>query len=123
MKNITALGRILVGIAYLFYGYLHFAHSAADAAVVPNSVGAPMFWVIFIGICWWATALSFFINILTRVSGILASLLLLLIFCFAILPRFDGVSSWLSMASIFAMIGGSLQVAAQGNLWPIRKNK
>ena len=66
MKPVLSFGRIMLGLAYVVYGYLHFAHTAADAAMVPQGVGRPVVWVILIGICWWAVALSFFTNILTR---------------------------------------------------------
>lgn len=68
-------------------------------------------------------ALSFFTNILTRLSGVLASVLLFFVLFFAILPDFHGVSSWLSMASVLGLIGGSLQVAAYGEMWYRRKNR
>lgn len=122
MKPVLILGRIMLGLAYVTYGYLHFAHADADAAMVPKGVGFPMFWVILIGICWWAVALSFFTNILTRLSGVLAAILLFFILFFVVLPDFHGVSSWLSMASVFAMVGGSLQVAVHGRMWYGRKN-
>lgn len=60
MKPVLSFGRIMLGLAYVVYGYLHFAHTAADAAMVPQGVGRPVVWVILIGICWWAVALSFF---------------------------------------------------------------
>ena len=123
MKPVLSFGRIMLGLAYVVYGYLHFAHTAADAAMVPQGVGRPVVWVILIGICWWAVALSFFTNILTRLSGVLASVLLFLVLVFAILPDFHGVSSWLSMASVLGLIGGSLQVAAYGEMWYRRKNR
>ncbi len=122
MRPVLILSRIILGLAYVAYGYLHFAHTAADEALVPHGVGRPLVWVILIGICWWAVALSFFTNLLTRLSGILASLLLLSILFLVILPDFHGVGSWLSMASVFALIGGSLQVAAHGRMWYGRKN-
>ena len=103
MKPVLSFGRIMLGLAYVVYGYLHFAHTAADAAMVPQGVGRPVVWVILIGICWWAVALSFFTNILTRLSGVLASVLLFLVLFFAILPDFHGVSSWLSMASVLGL--------------------
>ena len=123
MKPVLSFGRIMLGLAYVVYGYLHFAHTAADAAMVPQGVGRPVVWVILIGICWWAVALSFFTNILTRLSGVLASVLLFFVLFFAILPDFNGVSSWLSMASVLGLIGGSLQVAAYGEMWYRRKNR
>ena len=104
MKPVLSFGRIMLGLAYVVYGYLHFAHTAADAAMVPQGVGRPVVWVILIGICWWAVALSF-------------------VLFFAILPDFHGVSSWLSMASVLGLIGGSLQVAAYGEMWYRRKNR
>lgn len=123
MKPVLSFGRIMLGLAYVVYGYLHFAHTAADAAMVPQGVGRPVVWVILIGICWWAVALSFFTNILTRLSGVLASVLLFFVLFFAILPDFHGVSSWFSMASVLGLIGGSLQVAAYGEMWYRRKNR
>ena len=84
MKPVLSFGRIMLGLAYVVYGYLHFAHTAADAAMVPQGVGRPVVWVILIGICWWAVALSFFTNILTRLSGVLASVLLFFVLFFAI---------------------------------------
>ena len=50
-------------------------------------------------------------------------ILLFLVLFFAILPDFHGVSSWLSMASVLGLIGGSLQVAAYGEMWYRRKNR
>ena len=123
MKPVLSFGRIMLGLAYVVYGYLHFAHTAADAAMVPQGVGRPVVWVILIGICWWAVALSFFTNFLTRLSGVLASVLLFFVLFFAILPDFHWVSSWLSMASVLGLIGGSLQVAAYGEMWYRRKNR
>ena len=69
MKPVLSFGRIMLGLAYVVYGYLHFAHTAADAAMVPQGVGRPVVWVILIGICWWAVALSFFTNILCTSTG------------------------------------------------------
>lgn len=122
MRPVLILGRMMLGLAYVVYGYLHFAYMDADMALVPRGVGHPMFWVILIGICWWAVALSFFTNILTRLSGMLASILLFFVLFFVVLPDFHGVGSWLSMASIFALVGGSLQVAVHGRMWYGRKN-
>ena len=123
MKPVLSFGRIMLGLAYVVYGYLHFAHTAADAAMVPQGVGRPVVWVILIGICWWAVALSFFTNILTRLSGVLASVLLFFVLFFAILPDFHGVFFCLLMASVLWLIGGSLQVAAYGEMWYRRKNR
>lgn len=59
---------------------------------------------------------EFFTNILTRLSGVLASVLLFFVLFFAILPDFHGVSSWLSMASVLGLIGGSLRSCLWGNV-------
>ena len=56
-------------------------------------------------------------------GGLQAIGLGLLVLFFAILPDFHGVSSWLSMASVLGLIGGSLQVAAYGEMWYRRKNR
>lgn len=118
MKKVFTIGRISLGLAYLIYGYLHFTNTAADASLVPDGIGSKTFWVIFIGICWWAVALSFFTNVLTRLSGILASVVLASILCFTILPHFNHPGSWLSIGSICSVIGGSLMVSSMGTMWP-----
>ena len=118
MKSLSALGRIFLGIAYLIYGYLHFSHTHADTNLIPENMGHKTFWVIFVGICWWAAALSFFTNILTKLSGTLAAVLLLLVFFIVVLPHFSGMASILSTASIFGMIGGSLLVSSKGKMMP-----
>lgn len=122
MKIILLFSRLILGLAYTVYGYVHFAYTRADEALVPHAVGIPAFWVILIGICWWAVALSFFTNILTRLSGLLASSLLLFILFFAVIPHFQGAASWLSMAAVFALIGGSLQVVVHGQMGYKMKN-
>lgn len=114
MKPVLSFGRIMLGLAYVVYGYLHFAHTAADAAMVPQGVGRPVVWVILIGICWWAVALSFFTNILTRLSGVLASVLLFLVLFFAILPDFHGVSS---LAFDGFGVGADRRVVTGSCLW------
>ena len=80
----------MLGLAYVVYGYLHFAHTAADAAMVPQGVGRPVVWVILIGICWWAVALSFFYQYSDAFERVLASVLLFFVLFFAILPDFHG---------------------------------
>lgn len=116
MKRMSVLGRIMLGVAYLIYGYLHFGYKVLEQGMVPDGVGSKPMWVIIVGICWWAVALSFFTNIMTRLSGILASVLLIVIAVTAVLPNFNGIASFVNMASICAMIGGSLKVAADGSM-------
>ena len=135
MKPVLSFGRIMLGLAYVVYGYLHFAHTAADAAKSTSLLLSRSFFndtatteIYTLSLhdalpIWWAVALSFFTNILTRLSGVLASVLLFFVLFFAILPDFHGVSSWLSMASVLGLIGGSLQVAAYGEMWYRRKNR
>lgn len=123
MINFTIFGRMLFGIAFLIYGYLHFAYTAVDITMVPDGVGTKIFWVYLVGACWWAVALSFFTNIMTRLSGILAAVLLLVIFFFTVVPNFNGMSSWASTASIIGMIAGSLLVAGNGGKWTYKKVK
>lgn len=114
MKALTFIGRILLGISYAIYGYMHFTHADADQSMVPHFVGYPLFWVYFIGACWVAVALSFLANVMTRLSGVLASVVLMSILFFVQLPHFSGMMSFLSVASTIALVGGSLIVAGEG---------
>lgn len=114
LKNILLIGRIFLGMAFGIYGYLHFTYTAQEVAMLPGEVGERRFWVIFIGICWWAVAFSFFTDRLTRISGVLAALLLLLILFFVVFPTFHGPGSWLSTAAVFGLIGGAFLVSANG---------
>lgn len=125
MKALNSTARILIGLSYGIFGYAHFAYAGDDMGLVPNFVGAAMFWVYFIGTCWWATALSFITNIMTRLSGILASVLLVLILLLVQLKGFHAPGSLLSLSFTIALIGGSLMVSAYGTMdWPFpRKNK
>lgn len=115
MNKLFFLGRIIIGIAFLIYGFMHFANVNADAAIVPHFVGFPVFWVYFIGCCWWAVAFSFFINIETRIAGWLASLLLFVILVSVQLFNFHGMESMLGVASTLGLIGGCITVAEGGH--------
>lgn len=117
------IGRILLGLSYAIFGTLHFIFAQKDINLVPTFVGPPLFWVYFIGICWWATAISFFTNIMTRLSGLLASALLLLILFFVQLKGFDGMASAVSLASTIALIGGSVMVAGEGTMYCCKKKQ
>lgn len=113
MVKLAFVGRFLIGLAFIFYGYVHFAFAKHDAAIVPHFLGNSLFWVYFIGICWWATALSFFTNILTRYSGWLAALLLVLILVFVQLKGpIDDVNP-INIASVIGLMGGCIVVAEE----------
>lgn len=121
MWSIRWIGRFLLGIAYGIFGSLHFLYTEADMGIVPSFVGSSRFWVYFIGVCWIATAVSFITNILTRISGLLASLLLILIMIFVLFSHFGGKDSYLQLAFMLGLMGGSVMVAADGTTrWPFR---
>lgn len=123
MKVLIFIGRILLGISYAIYGYMHFTHADVDESMVPHFVGYPLFWVYFIGACWVAVALSFLANVMTRQSGVLASVVLISILIFVQLPHFSGMMSYLSLASTIALVGGSLIVAGLGKRCSCKKEE
>ena len=113
MVKLAFIGRFLIGLAFVFYGYVHFAFAQHDATIVPHFLGDSLFWVYFIGVCWWATALSFFTNILTRYSGWLAAFLLFLILIFVQLRGSVVDINPINVASVIGLMGGCIIVAEE----------
>lgn len=73
-----ATGRTIMGLFFLIVGFLHFMYLKEEAQLI-TMMPSPVFWVIFVGICWLATGVSLITNIMTKTSCLLASLLVVII--------------------------------------------
>lgn len=113
------VGRILAGLFFVVAGFLHMINIKYDSAML-NGLPNAEFWVIFVGICWFATALSFWSNLMSRTSALLASLLILII-TFMINIRAYGnggdINATLQLTKNAALIGVCLLVASRGKYW------
>lgn len=116
MDDLFYAGRVLMGIFFFTVGWLHFDNIKGDAAMMGNFPGS-VFWVVFIGLSWFAVAFSFWTNIMARTAGILASLVLLLIIVVIDLKSFGKADGWSVIYQIvrtLGVMGGCLLVASRG---------
>lgn len=115
-KRFYVGGRVLTAIFFLTVGYLHFANSHQDASMMGNFPGA-LFWVLFIGVCWFATAVSFWLNIMARTASLLASVVIILICVMITSKGFSAgkmFDTYLALSQNFAIIGSCLLVGYKG---------
>lgn len=116
IEDLFYAGRILMGIFFFTAGWLHFDNIKGDAAMMGNFPGS-VFWVVFIGICWFAVSFSFFTNIMARTAGTLASLVLILIILVINFKSFGKADAWSVVYQIvrtLGVMGGCLLVASRG---------
>lgn len=109
-------GRILVGAFFVIVGILHFTHVKGDAQLISGMPGAT-FWVVFVGVCWIATALSYWTNILTHLSATLSTVLVLIITFTINIQSFgygNDLGTIMAIANNIGLIGASMMVASTG---------
>lgn len=113
------VGRILAGLFFAVAGFLHMINIKYDAAML-NGMPNAEFWVVFVGICWFATALSFWSNLMSRTSALLASLMILIITFMINIHAFGNggdINSIVQLAKNTGLIGVCLLVASRGKYW------
>ena len=113
------VGRILAGLFFAVAGFLHMINIKDDAAML-NGMPNAEFWVVFVGICWFATALSFWSNLMSRTSALLASLMILIITFMINIHAFGNggdVNAIVQLAKNAGLIGVCLLVASRGKYW------
>ncbi|MGL5227711.1 MAG: hypothetical protein ACRC77_05950 [Bacteroidales bacterium] len=125
MKALSHIGRILVGIGFLFLAFVHFKFADGDAKMVPSFLPFPMFWVYFIGACWGAAGISFITNIMTRLSGLLAALLVFVIIFLVQLKSFTTSNPMdiITLAFSLGLIGACFMISAEGTCGVCKKEK
>lgn len=116
-------GRILTGVFFITAGIMHLTHISFDATLIPDFPFAKGL-VVFTGICWLATALSFWSNIMSRLAAILASVLILIIIFSITLNGFQHMETLSALDTLLqnlALIGCCLLVGAKGTLSPFKR--
>lgn len=113
-RGMSIAGRMLIGAFFVIVGYLHFTNVDYDASLISGMPDA-VFWVIFVGICWIATALSFWSNTITHISAILASILVLIISLSINIPALRSgcnMADIMAIANNIGLIGSTMMVAS-----------
>ncbi len=113
---IFGIGRVLLAIFFMIAGFMHFMMEDSDINMLGGMPGAK-FWVLFVGVCWFATAFSICFNILSRLSSILASVLILLITFMINIHAFgtgDNFDAALHIAENIGLIGALMLAASHG---------
>lgn len=120
--NFNLLGRCLAGITFVIQGILFLVYRTELESAVPTFIGAPGFWVIVLGLCWLGTGASFLINFLTRLSGTLISIVIMLVLAMSTYRGFATAETFvptvLSFAFGFILLGAALMVASRGQWAP-----
>ena len=116
-QPLEVAGRVLYGAPFAVFGAMHLAMGSAMAGAVPSfAPGGGTLWIYVTGIAMLAAAVSIVTNLMTRISGILLAVLMLL-FAFTLhLPPFLA-GEQMELPSILkntALAGGALLVAARG---------
>ena len=112
------VGRILTGLFFVTAGWLHFAHTLSDAEMISGMPhGISMFFVIFLGICWICVAISFWFNILSRLSAMLATVAIIIITFMINIKMFghgNDLAAWIQISRNVGLIAACWLVASKG---------
>ena len=84
--TLSRIGTIFYALVIGFFGLNHFMNGTGMAKMVPSFLPGGVFWVYITGACMIAAAISFLINRLSRLAGLLLCLFLLLIVLTVHLP-------------------------------------
>ena len=113
-------GRIFVGAFFMIAGILHIVNVNGDAAYCLPGFPAAKFWVIFTGICWIASALAYWFNLLTKLATLGVTILVLVITFMINLRGIDSSNAWQDITQVFsnvALIGACFVLASRGYWW------
>jgi uncharacterized membrane protein len=84
--TLSRIGTIFYALVIGFFGLNHFMNGTGMAKMVPKFLPGGEFWVYITGACMIAAAISFLINKMSRLAGLLLCLFLLLIVLTVHLP-------------------------------------
>ncbi|MCU0447702.1 MAG: DoxX family protein [Microscillaceae bacterium] len=105
-------GRVLFALPMAVFGLFHFMNAGAMKGMVPNYIPGGVVWVYITGIALIAAAVSIIIEKMTKLSGLLLGIMLL-IFAFTIhLP--GGETSMPSLLKDLALAGAAFYISANG---------
>lgn len=116
MKILNSLARIVFAIPFLFFGIGHLSMAKNMSAMVPSYIPGGIFWIYFTGACMILAAVSFIINRMTKLSGILIALMLLIFILTIHLPGLQNEAmkqmAMMSMFKDLGLLAGSLMIVA-----------
>ena len=113
-------GRILAGTFFFTAGWLHLSHITADSHILAGFPDA-VFWVVLTGLCWFACAFSFWLNIMVRLASVGAIVLVVSITFMINLRGFGHGNDWVTISQIFtniSLIASCLMISAHGYFGP-----
>jgi len=113
--KMTQLGRYLYALPLFIFGVQHLMYARFVATLVPAWIPGQLFWAYFVGVAFFAAALSIIVRKITPLAPILLGLMFLLWVILLHLPRViaaphDG-KEWTSAFVALAMSGSAYAVA------------
>ncbi len=116
MKILSFIARILFGLPFLVFGFFHLTGANHMIGMIPSYMVGGVFWIYLTGLGMTAAAISFFVNKLTFLSGILlAAMLLIFILTIHIPTLTDPQKGTLAMMALLkdtGLMAGALMIAA-----------
>lgn len=71
----VAVSRYVLGACLVVFGVQHFLYDDYCASVIPTWIPKPYFWTYFVAIAYFATTISLVLNVLVRLSALLAAIM------------------------------------------------
>ena len=102
-KNYYLIGRMIAGLFFFIVGWVHFYNMANDVEIMGGFPHA-LFWVIFVGFCWFAVSASFWTQLMTKTSALLACVLIVVITLMIKLKSFHPGDIWKPILEIFVTL-------------------
>jgi uncharacterized membrane protein len=114
-KALTNVGCWFFAALMVVVGVQHFMYAHFVAALVPAWIPARLFWAYFVGVAFFATALSQVTRVLAHCSAKLAGVMFLIFVAILHAPRVAGAihngNEWTSLLIALAMAGTSFILA------------
>lgn len=114
-ESLVLAGRFLFAAALVVVGVQHFLYAVFIATLIPHWIPGHLFWAYFVGVVFFAAALSLATKIQGRLAAMLLGLMFLLWVVLLHIPRVvaspHNGNEWTSAMIALAMGGGSLVLA------------
>lgn len=114
MKTLSNLFiRVLFAVPFILFGILHILEGKTMAGVVPSYIPWPTFWVYLTGVGMFAAGVSFIINKMAKLAGVLLAVMLLIFIVTIWLPQVaaGSQSAMAGMLKDIALLAGALMIS------------
>jgi uncharacterized membrane protein len=115
LGNIVPLGRFLLALPMIYFGYAHIRYSGYVATLVPGWIPWHPFWAYFCGAALIAAGIGILLNILTRWASMLSGAMILLFGALVNVPlalaALRNVDLWTSTFHTLAWSGAAFALA------------